>query len=290
MRSTAKNPLLVIVGQTASGKTSIAIELAKKYKGEIICADSMTLYKGMDIGTAKPSKKEQQEVPHHLLDICTPDQQFTVADFKKLADQAISDIAKKGKLPILVGGSGLYIDAVIYDYTFRPKQDNKVRALYAHATVAELTEELHKRHFPLPENHKNHRYLLRALEAGEETTRKNVLRPETLVVGIKLDPQLLKERITQRINNMLQNGLLDEVKKLNEQFDSHIAPMQASAYSSFTNYIDGTCTLEQAIEKCAMLDRRLAKKQYTWFKRNKSIQWVSDPRKIVDLTTTFLNN
>lgn len=259
MATTLNSPLLVIVGPTASGKTALAIDLAKRFNGEIICADSRTIYKGMNIGTAKPTVPEMQSVKHHLLDVVEPGEPFTVADFKRLADQAITNITERGKLPILVGGSGLYIDSVIYNYDFA-------------ATSSERDPQ-------------NPRHL------AADAPRQNLeLRPNTLVIGIQVDPVILKERIIKRIDGMLEAGLQDETIGLGKQFGWDIPPMQAPAYKAFRGVAEGTKTVDQAKADFDMYDSRLAKKQRTWFKRNNSIQWVTDPSESVDLVTTFLNN
>lgn len=285
---TTLGPLLVIVGPTASGKTALAIELAQKFDGEIICADSRTVYIGMDIGTAKPTKAERLAVPHHLLDVVTPDQQFTVANFKKLAEEIITNILSRGKLPILVGGSGLYINSVIYDFEFRPV-DSVIRSTFENASVEELQAELLRQSIPLPENSQNKRYLLRSLEAGVPSPESTILRPDTLIVGRLVEPEVLKERISERVHVMLNNGLVDEVKRLGVQYSWELPAMQAPAYKAFRGYIEGTKTLDEAVADFVVYDSRLAKKQRTWFKRNNSIQWTNDPSKVVDLVTTFLN-
>lgn len=259
MASDQVKPLIVIVGPTASGKTSVAIEIAKKFDGEVICADSRTVYKGMDIGTAKPTLDERKGIPHHLLDIVTPDSKFTVADFKRMADAAIADIRSRGKVPILVGGSGLYINAVIYDYDFAGSDG--------------------------PRDTQNPRHLSVAVSHQAQN-----ISPNTVIFGIEVDKDVLKDRIKNRVGSMVDAGIIGEAKSLSETYGWNISPMQASAYSSFREYINGSVELTEAIENCALLDGRLAKKQRTWFKRNKSIQWVDNPSKIVDLTTTLLNN
>lgn len=251
-------PLVVIVGPTASGKTALAIELAKKFNGEIICADSRTIYRGMDIGTAAPTVPERQGIPHHLLGIIDPDQSFNVVRFKKIADEAVVDIQARGKLPILVGGSGLYIDAVIFGYDF--------------ATT--YTER----------NPLNPRHLRRSVP--RQTMR---LRDNTLVVGMDVDPEVLRGRIRQRIRTMLEQGLLDEVKVLSTIYSWDLPAMQAPAYKAFHGYLDGTKTIEQASADLATYDAQLAKKQRTWFRRNNSIHWLSNPSDAVDLVTTLLN-
>lgn len=288
MATKIENPLVVIVGPTVSGKTSLAIDLALKFNGEVICADSRTVYKGMDIGTAKPTVPERRGVPHHMLDLVNPDQPFSVADFKRLTLEAIDKITSRGKLPIMVGGSGLYIDSILYDYKFRPANSD-TRERFKDASVEELQTELTARGIALPENSANPRYLLRSLEAGKQSDVHTRLRDNTLIIGIQADPEILKSRITSRVDNMVNSGLVDEVKMLSEEYGWDIAPMQASSYKSLKNYIEGTQSIEQAKAEIVALDSKLAKKQRTWFKRNNSIHWLSDPSKSVDLVTTFLN-
>lgn len=251
-------PLLVIVGPTASGKTALAIGLAKQFNGEIICADSRTIYNGMDIGTAKPTVPERQGIPHHLLDVVSPDQPFTVADFQKRAYQAIADIHGRGKLPILVGGSGLYIDAVIYNYQFNADTKSRSQVNTRHAKEGSYQKD--------------------------QTVRDN-----TLIIGLVVEQDLLRDHIAERVNDMVCHGLIDEVKDLSQKYGWDISAMQAPAYKSFRAYLAGELSLEEASALFVTADTQLAKKQRTWFKRNNSIQWVDDPSKAVDLTTTFLN-
>lgn len=256
MATRPNRPLLAIVGPTASGKTSLAVTLAKQFNGKIICADSRTVYKGMDIGTAKPAVPEQQGIPHYLLDIVEPGQPFTVADFKHQAEAAIRDIQSQGKLPVLVGGSGLYIDSVLFDYDFN----------------GSLTER----------DSQNPRHL-----SSEAPKQKAELRANTLVLGLEVSPELLEQRIRRRIEAMFEAGIADEAQRLGQKYGWEIEAMKT--YLPLREYLDGVETKEQAIEKMVIKDRRLAKKQRTWFKRNISIQAVTDLSKAVDLTTTFLN-
>lgn len=259
MATSSLNPLIVIVGPTASGKTALAIEIAKKYNGEIICADSRTVYKGMNIGTAKPTVPEMQGIPHHLIDVVEPDQKFTVSDFKSLADKSIDDIHGRGKLPILVGGSGLYINSVIYDYDFSASNG--------------------------PRDKQNPRHL-----SSDVPKQIQQIRPNTLILGINVDPEILKDRITKRVDQTVDDGLIDELKSLVKKYDWELSPMQAPAYKAFKPYIEGQVDLGQAKSQNIVYDSQLAKKQRTWFKRNNSIHWLSDPSEYVDILTTFLNN
>jgi tRNA dimethylallyltransferase len=165
-------PLIVIVGPTASGKTGLAIRIAKKINGEIICADSRTVYKYMDIGTAKPTFDEMNGVAHWGIDLLEPDKKFTVKDFKDYAEQKISEIRSRNMVPILVGGSGLYVDSIIFDYDFSARTDNNIRSVMQDKSVSELREYCIKNNISLPENDKNKRYILRAIEAGGKINRQ----------------------------------------------------------------------------------------------------------------------
>lgn len=252
-------PLIVIVGETASGKTALGIELAKKFNGEIICADSRTIYRGMDIGTAKPSQAEQAGIPHYLLDIRDPDERYSVADFKADALQAIADISARGKLPIMVGGSGLYIDAVLYDYQF--------------ADPAAARDPQNPRHL--------------AADIGPQNRQ---LRERTLVLGIQRDREDLESRITERVDDMLSAGLVEEVRRLIARYGRDAPAFSGICYQYFADYIHGDISLDEARQKFIRGDMVLARKQRTWFRRNKSIQWVNNRGDAVAITTTFLNN
>lgn len=282
--------LIAVVGATASGKTALAIELAGRVNGEIICADSRTVYRRADIGTAKPSLAQQKQIRHHLLDVVDIDQAFSVADFKQLADSAIKDIRKRGKIPILVGGSGLYIDAVLYDYQFRTLLNPGARDVYQDSTVEELQLELKRRNIPLPENSRNKRYLLRSLEAGPQISNSLKLRDDTLILGLDIEKEELKNRSHKRAQEMYRGGLLPEIMDLSREYGWDNVVMRAPAYHAFRGVAEKTMTVNEAIEQCVQLDLKLAKKQRTWFSRNKSTHWVPDPSKYVEILTTFLNN
>ncbi len=255
---TKLTPLVTVVGPTASGKTALAIELAEKFQGEIICADSRTVYKGMDIGTAKPSHEERKRIPHHLLDVVQPDQEFNVADFKRLAEASISDIQASGKLPIMVGGSGLYIDSVLFDYKFAAKD--------------------------APRDTQNPRHL-----SKEVHQQKSSLRPQTLIIGLDVNRNELKTRIEKRVDVMVQAGLVEEVEQLLATYP-HSKALLAPGYKAFAEFVQGRLSLDEAKALFIQNDRQLAKRQRTWFKRNKSIHWLSDPKESVAIVTTFLNN
>lgn len=285
-------PLIVIVGQTAAGKTGLAIELARRFNGEIIAADSRTVYRGMDIGTAKPSLEEQAGVKHHLIDVVSPDQNFTAADFKKRANQAIDDITNRGKLPIMVGGSGLYVDAVIYDYEFRPVSDPAERARTSSLSVAEMQAEIRARGLIMPQNQQNPRHLSRVLETGQTEAVRHELRPETLIIGLDLDQTVLKERIAQRVEAMFASGIVEEAKGLFEQYGPDVPALETPGYTTLGKYLRGEIDVDEARQEFVKNDSALAKRQRTWFKRNKSIQWLPQQvqtDKSVELITTFLD-
>ncbi len=250
-------PLLVIVGPTASGKTALSIELAKKYNGEIVCADSRTVYKGLTIGTAKPTAQEQQEVPHHLLDVVHLDEIYTAVNFKAHATSAIDDILSRGKLPILVGGSGLYIDALLYDFKFSPKGAKRDSTNSRHANK-EIPQE------------------------------RSVLRSQTLILGLTVDRQVLRGRIEKRVRDMLKNGLVHEVEELVRKYPQSKA-LDAPGYKAMVAYLKDELSLDKATERFIINDYQLAKRQVTWFKRNKDIRWLNTSAEADVLVTTHMN-
>lgn len=285
-------PLLVIVGETASGKSALALQLAQQFGGEIMCADSRTVYRGMDIGTAKPSTEEQAMVPHYGLDLVYPDEHFSAADFKQYVEKTMADIASRGRLPILVGGTGLYVDAVIYDYQFRSPADPQLRLELAELSIDALQQRLLGQGVPLPENDRNPRHLIRAIETAGETAIRSELRPQTLLLGLQVDREVLEQRITERVDTMVTGGFVDEVRTLGHQYGWDAEALQAPGYKAFRAYIEGAISLDAAKQQFVQNDMNLAKRQRTWFKRNKSIQWLTTEDKLaeaVDIATTFLN-
>lgn len=266
-------PLIVIVGPTASGKSDFAMQVARKYGGEIICADSRTVYKGMDIGTAKPSKQDQAEVPHHLLDVVEPNQKFTVADFKRLANMAIKDIWSRGKWPIMVGGSGLYIDSVIFDYEFGKPSDATLRDELNELSVEELQDLCRQKSIELPENYLNKRYLIRAIELGGLVQQSHELRANIIVVGLTSEKETLIKRVAKRANAMLKAGIVGEVRAMSERYGWESEAMKGNIYRVFKGVVMGEKPEQEAIEEFIQSDMRLVKKQLTWFKRNPGIKW-----------------
>lgn len=284
-----RTPLVVIVGETASGKSALALKLAQKFNGEIIAADSRTLYRGMDIGTAKPTAADRAIVPHHLLDIATPDKPITAAEYKTLASDAIKDILDRGKVPFLVGGTGLYINAVIYDFSFALKGDGSQRQKWQGFSVEDLAAELTAREIPLPSNAKNPRHLIRRLETGGALPQPKKERADTLVIRLTIGRDELEERVSQRVDKMFEQGLEDEVVRLVNDYGWKPIPMQTIGYQEFQSYLSGDSTIDELRALIKTHTLQYAKRQRSWFRRNKSIQLIGKEEEAVDLITTFLN-
>ncbi len=287
-------PLLVIVGETASGKSSLALDLAKKLNGEIICADSWTVRQELNIGTDKPGLKDRAQITHHLLDIIEPCSDFTAAVFKTLAIKAIKDISVRGRLPIMVGGSGLYIDSVIFDYGFLKPSNPKFRKRLNQLSIDELLKQIHDSNLPLGANidKRNKRRLIRLIESTGEVPKRGELRSNTLVIGVKLSLVELKKTIENRVDDMLANGLEKEVKELSNRYGWGCEALKGIGYKQWQRYFDGSQTLEETRLQIISATINLAKKQRTWFKRNKSIHWLDQPANIdniVELVTTVLS-
>ena len=267
-------PLIVIIGPTASGKTSLAIQLAKKYRGEIICADSRTVYRGMNIGTAKPSLGEQQVVPHWGLGLVDPGDSFSASQFKDYACQKIKEIRSRGNIPFLVGGTGLYIDSVIFDFQFGAKSNEDKRCDLQEMTVSELQQYCANHNILLPENSKNKRYLVRAIErADEKPSRLEVPLNNTIVVGITTDKQLLKQRITDRAKKMFKDGVVEETIELANNSGWCNEAMTGNVYPIIKKLIEKEIDEDQTIREFIVSDVNLVKRQLTWFRRNPFIEW-----------------
>ena len=287
-----KKKVIVIGGPTATGKTALSIELAKQVDGEIISADSMLIYKGMDIGTAKPTIEEREGIAHYMIDVIEPNQRFSVADYKKGAIKAIEEILKKGKVPIIVGGTGLYIDTLIYgidypdieiDLEYRKKLEERIEKegldkLYEEAKEID-SEAIQK----ISQN--DQKRICRILELYQATgktkteleieSRKNGIPYEYHMFAINMERERLYERINKRVDIMIKNGLEREVKFLLEYgVPKDCTAMQAIGYKEFVMYLDGLITFEKAIEMIKQSSRRYAKRQLTWFRANKNINWL----------------
>ena len=230
---------IVILGPTGSGKTGVSIEVAKALDGEIISADSRAIYKGMDIGTAKPTKEEMQGIPHYGLDLVEPGERFTVADWKQYAEAKIQDIESRGKVPIVVGGTGLYIDALVFDYHFKGPTGTKIGDF----------------------------------EQKTCTDRKEI-KGNYMLVGITWPTEALRVRLKKRIDQMFCEELYAETKKLVQQYGWGSGAMKSDIYEYAWKYMQGELSLEEAKTKCFYEDWHLAKRQMTWFKRNPYIKWL----------------
>ncbi|MFA9381093.1 MAG: tRNA (adenosine(37)-N6)-dimethylallyltransferase MiaA [Acetanaerobacterium sp.] len=291
MEKGKKPPLVVIVGPTASGKTALALSLARRMDGEIVSADSMQVYKGMDIQTAKPTPTELAEVPHHLIGVLKPHESFSVAKFQSLARSAIADIAARGRLPFLVGGTGLYVSAVVDNTDFGEIQiDPAVRARLVREAEEQGGETLLARLEALDPaiacrlHPNNTGRIIRALEVVESTGRTlsdyqeaSRLAPppyRVRMLGVTFrDRALLYERVNKRVDEMLQNGLLDEVRELLHVPLSPTA-RQAIGCKELRGYLDGTLPLAEAVENLKRQTRRYAKRQLTWFRRDERVRWL----------------
>lgn len=266
-------PLIVITGPTASGKTGLALDLAERYGGEIICADSRTIYRGMDIGTAKPTDEERARVPHHLLDVVEPGEGFTAKDFQALAHTAIADIRSRGKVPFLVGGTGLYIDAVVLEYQW-PEQVSE-RERFEGLTNEELISMLKKQHIALPENIANRRHLISALvRGGIAGDSRRAPRENVHVVAIATDKSVLENRIRERAREMFKQGVVEETKRLAKRYGWDSEAMTSNIYPIIHRVIKGEISEAEAVELFVIKDRQLAKRQVTWLRRHDFVQWL----------------
>lgn len=267
-------PLIVITGPTASGKTSLAVDLAERFDGEIICADSRTVYKCLDIGTAKPTKSDMARVRHWGLDLVLPNEQFSAANFKIYAIDKINDIRSRGKVPFLVGGTGLYIDSVIFDYKFGKQSDLNRRKELELMTIEQLHEYCDKNNIILPENKLNKRYVVRNIERnGQKYIEKPTLIDNAIVAGITTERSVLRHRIGLRIEQLINDGVVNEAKNIGDKYGWDSEAMKGNAYPIIRKYLQNELTYDDFIEKLIVVDWRLAKRQLTWMKRNPYIKW-----------------
>jgi len=294
-----KRKLIVILGPTASGKTELAIKLAKEFHGEIISADSRQIYKEMDIGTAKPTEKERKEVPHHLINLISPNKEFNVALYKELTIKKIKEVIKKGKIPFLVGGTGLYISAICDNLDFPGVPPNK-----------ELREELEKKDkeelFKIykkldPEGAKyidkdNKRRLIRAIEVSKITKKpfwkqRKKRKPlfDILEIGIKRDKEELEKRIKERVKKMIKIGLEKEAKNLFQKY-GNIPSLETIGYQEWKGFFEGKINREKVIEEIILHTKQYAKRQMTWFKKDIRIYWIKDTKEAKKLIKNFLEN
>ena len=289
----SKIPLIVVAGPTASGKTGLAIDIANYVGGEIVSADSMQIYKYMNIGSAKPTQKERAKAVHHMIDFLEPDAEFSVADYTEMAHKVIADIYEKGKIPIMAGGTGLYINSVVNDVTFgemdtdyelreslRKTAEEKGSEYLLHM-LSEFDEVSAKRLHP-----NNLRRIIRAIEfykitgkpisEHQEETKKTQSRYNPLMLCVNWDREELYDRINRRVDMMMDEGLLDEVKRLMDMgYTNDLNSMQGIGYKEVMDYFDGKASLEETVEIIKQSSRRYAKRQLTWFRRDERIHYVS---------------
>lgn len=295
--------VLVVVGTTASGKTSLGIKLAKKFNGEIVSADSRQIYRGLDIGTAKPTLKEQRAISHHLIDIKNPNQSYTVAQYKRDCLKAIRQILNKNKLPIIVGGTGLYVKAVVHNLSIpRVIADPLLRK--------ELGQELQNRGLDFLYNElikldpeavyivdpRNPRRVIRALEVAmsikkpfSQTRREGKPLFDFLQIGINCPKEKLRERINKRINRMIQDGLVEEIKNLTKKYPTGISAFEAIGYREIIGHLEGKSSLEDAAALMKKNTWHFAKRQMTWFRKGKRIHWITNQAQAEKLIKNFLD-
>ncbi len=289
MMSNPTLPLVVIVGPTCSGKSACAMQIAQEHNGEIICADSRTVYKYLDIGTAKPSHLDQSAVPHHMIDLVEPDTNFNASEFKRQAEARITEIRNRKKLPILVGGTGLYVDAILYDYTFSGPSDPEQRASLSTMSVPELQAEITRLDLQMPLNQQNPRHLMRTIETGGVANTSSAIRSDAIVFGITVNREQIRHNSQIRTEKMIHDGLIAEAEAMSATYGWDAPGLQAPAYKVLKEYSLGSLKNMEIVDKIVLKDVQLAKRQKTWFKRNKSIHWCENIGEIVDLLTIKLN-
>ena len=287
------NKIIVIVGPTAVGKTYISVELAKKLNTEIISADSMQIYKGMNIGTAKITEEEKQGIIHHMIDIINPDEEYSVSEFKYDAEKIIDRLLSENRIPIIVGGSGLYVNSLIYDLDFgNTKSNKKLREYYTYYYKEHGEDALYDKLLKIDpvaaeKIHKNNiKRIIRALEVYDITgvkfselntdIRKKSNKYDCILIGLSMERKVLYERINQRVDEMLSNGLVDEVSSLiNKGYGKNLVSMRGIGYKEIIEYLEGNTDYEEAVNTLKQNTRRFAKRQYTWFLKDENVKWFS---------------
>jgi len=279
-----EKPLIIITGPTATGKTDFSIKLAEEIGGEVISADSMQVYKGLDIGTDKVSKEIREKIPHHLIDVITPDKPFSVADFVKLSDQAIEEIRKKNKYPIVVGGTGFYIKALLYGIPQTPPSDKKLREQLLSQPTEKLYEKLLKidPEYAQKIGRNDKKRIVRALEVYEITGKpitsfkpfSSTPRYEFLGYFLYRNRDELYKRIENRVDSQIKRGLIEETKWL-LQFGKDTTAFQALGYKEILEYLEGKRPLEEAVQLLKKRTKQFAKRQFTWFKKEPKFKWIN---------------
>ena len=302
-----KPTVYVIGGPTASGKSNLAVELAKRINGEIISADSMQIYKDMNIGTAKITPEEMQGINHYLIDFVSPDERYSVSSFKKDAEKAIEAILAKGKVPIIVGGTGLYIDSLILGIEF---QDEKIDTEYRESLNKIAEEQGLQKLYNMAQaidpvamkiiSENDKKRIIRVLEIYHKTgktkteqeleSRKSEIKYNYKVFAITMDRQVLYEKIEKRVDKMIEQGLIDEVQGILNKYQKFPTAMQGLGYKEVVEYLENKTTKEEMVEKIKKETRHYAKRQLTWFRKNKNIIWLNGENSIEDNIDIMIKN
>ncbi len=304
-----KPKVIVICGPTASGKTQLSIKLAEQINGEIISADSMQIYKDMDIGTAKPTGEEKNGIKHHLLGFVSPDERYSVAQYKQDAKKAIEEILEKGKTPIIVGGTGLYVDSLIYEIEYNDIEiDRDYRKKLENIVEEKGLEELYERALKIDPtamekiSRNDKKRIMRVLEIYKATgktktqqeieSRKKEVEYDYYVFAINWQREVLYQRINKRVEIMIEQGLIEEVENILNKYEKFPTAMQGLGYKEVVDYLNGVYTKEEMIEKIKMETRRYAKRQLTWFRKNKQTIWLdgtNDIQNNIDIILEGMN-
>ena len=284
--------LVAIVGETGSGKTGLAIEVAKRYDGEVISADSRAIYRGMDIGTAKPTKEEMQGIPHYGIDLVNPDETYSAAQFKEYAQAHIEDIHSRGKLPILAGGTGLYVDGVLFNYSFGGHLNVQERSQLDNMSVDELATLAEKKGIEVSaQTLKNKRHLVRTIERGGKTEDTNELFYNTLITGVQLTRTQLRKRVEARVEAMFRAGLRKEYNDLRAKYEQNSEAFTGIGYREFAEWESGNASMSEVKRHIVQNTMKvLAKHQRTWFKRNPHIKWADTHDGVLELVDDFMDN
>ena len=302
MDASCKKPLIVLTGPTAAGKSHLSIKLAKRINGEIISADSMQVYKGMDIGTAKITKEEMCGIKHYMMDILEPDEEFNVMIFKSMADECINEIHEKGRIPIIVGGTGFYIQALLKDISFtdydetaenetkiildKILEDNGAEALYEELKAIDPASAASIHHNNIKRVYKALAHHMLTGEKYSDYNEREALKESpynSAYFVLNIDRNVLYDRINRRVDMMLSEGLVDEVKSLTEKgMTRNMVSMQGLGYKEVISYLDNTYTYEEMVNILKRDTRHFAKRQLTWFKREKDVIWLDKDNRTDD--------
>lgn len=269
LNSVSEPKIIYIVGPTASGKTALSIELAQKLNGEIICADSQTIRRDMTIGTAKPSLEEQQGIPHHMIDVINPYDDFNLAYYIEKAQNIISNIQNMHKTAIIVGGTGLYIDALYYNFSLPRTGDDHWSGL----SIEELQSEILARGYDMPSNDKNPRHLINTLRRSGGQGSRGEPDTDAVIVGLNPGREVLVHKINARVEAMFDGGFLDEVRSIIKTYGLPPKEFDAIGYRIAMRHLNGEITIDEAKELFKIADRQYARRQMSWFRRNSSIRW-----------------